>query len=182
VPIRAIAVAISAIALLGCPERAWATACPVPPGTPGAEAAEADFERATECIVNEERAVRGLRLLRGDRRLDAAAERHARDMVARQYFSHTGWDGSHLVDRVRASRYLRGRPGYELGEVLAWGTGSLSSPPSIVAAWLASPGHRRAVVNPVYRDIGVAAVASVPFVSAAAGGTYVVVLGRRDRA
>jgi uncharacterized protein YkwD len=178
---RGAAVALSALVLLALPEAGRATACPVPLGTPGVGASETEFERATQCILNEERAARGLARLHSARRLDAAATRQARDMVARQYFSHVSPEGSRLIDRVRASRYLRGWPGYELGEILAWGTGSLSSPPSIVEAWLASSGHRRIVVNPAYREVGVAAVAGVPFVSDVAGGTYAVVFGRRER-
>jgi uncharacterized protein YkwD len=175
------AVAISVLVLLGWPESGGATGCPVPPGTPGVEAAEQEFARATECILQEERAARGLAQLRRAHRLDVAAESHGRDMVSRRFFAHVSPAGSRLIDRVRASRYLRGWPGYELGEILAWGTGSLSSPPSIVGAWLDSPGHRRIVVSPGYRDVGVAAVAGVPLASDVAGGTYAVVFGRRHR-
>jgi uncharacterized protein YkwD len=64
--------------------------------------------------------------------------------------------------------------------VLAWGTGSLGSPPAIVQAWLNSPGHRRLVLKRGFRDVGIGVVAGYPFGSAA-GATYAVVFGRRER-
>jgi uncharacterized protein YkwD len=178
---RCVALAVSALVALGWPVPARADECPIPAGTPAAsEESEAEFERATECLVNEERAGRGLAQLRRARRLDRAAERHARDMVARHYFSHFSPEGNGLLDRVRASRYLRGWPSYTLGEVLAWGTGSLGSPPSIMRAWLDSPGHLHVIAEPHFRDFGVAVVAGVPS-GDPAGGTYAVVFGRRER-
>ena len=177
---RCAAVAVSALVLLGCPQPGRAGECATPAGTPAASAgSEAEFARATACVLNEDRAGRGLSQLRRARRLDRAAERHARDMVTRHYFSHVNPEGKGLFERVRATHYLRGWPVYQLGEALAWGTGSLAAPRSIMRAWLDSPRHRQIIVNPAYRDVGVAVVSGVP--SGDPGGTYAVIFGRRER-
>jgi uncharacterized protein YkwD len=179
---RCVAVAVSALVMLAWPVPAQAEECPIPPGTPAASAeSEAEFERATACLINNERARRGLAQLRRARRLNRAADRHARDMVARHYFSHFSPEGDGLLDRVRASHYLRGWPGYTLGEILAWGTGSLASPPSIMRAWLKSPGHEAVIAEPHFRDFGIAVVAGVPSGGDVAGATYAVDFGRRER-
>jgi uncharacterized protein YkwD len=174
------AVLASSLVLLCCPAHAGAAACAAPAGTPTTTQSEAAFERATECVLAEVRAAAALPALRRARSLDRAAVRHARDMVARGYFSHTSPEGADVLDRVRQSRYLRGWAGYRLGEVLGWGTGSLGSPGAIVKAWLDSPGHRRLVLKRSFRDVGIGVVGGYPF-GAAAGATYAVVLGRRER-
>ncbi len=51
---------------------------------------------------------------------------------------------------------------WTVGENLAWGTDSLSSPGAIMAAWMASPGHRTNILTADYREIGIGAVAGVP--------------------
>src|SRR5215216_7395486 len=100
---RCAAVAVSALVLLGCPQPGRAGECATPAGTPAASAgSEAEFARATACVLNEDRAGRGLSQLRRARRLDRAAERHARDMVTRHYFSHANPEGKGLFERVRA--------------------------------------------------------------------------------
>ena len=45
--------------------------------------------------------------------------------------------------------------GYEVGENIAWGTLWLSTPRAIVAAWMASPGHRANILDAHYRDTGI---------------------------
>jgi uncharacterized protein YkwD len=172
--------AAAALGLACWPGQAEAAACGVPAGTPTTRESEAAFERATACELAEVRAARSLPALRRARGLDRAAERQARDMVERRYFSHTSPEGDDVLDRVRASHYLRRWPSFRLGEVLAWGTGSLGSPPAIVQAWLNSPGHRRLVLKRGFRDVGIGVVAGYPFGSAA-GATYAVVFGRRER-
>jgi uncharacterized protein YkwD len=137
-----------------------------------------EFESATACLIDQERA--GLGLAEVDRavRLDRAAKLYARDMVSRHFFAHISPDGADLLDRVRGSRYLRGWREYRLGEVLGWGTGSLSLPSSIMRAWRESPGHRQIISGPAYRDVGIGVTAGVPS-SGDAGATYAVIFARR---
>jgi uncharacterized protein YkwD len=126
---------------------------------------------AVLCLHNQIRADRGLPLLRENARLRRAAEGHSSDMVSRGYFEHTTPSGVTMVDRIMAARYTSPRVGWALGENLAWGTGSLATPRSIMRAWMDSPGHRANVVKRAYRELGVGVVSGVPS-GRGAGATY----------
>jgi uncharacterized protein YkwD len=123
------------------------------------------------CLHNEIRAERGLPLLRENARLRRAALAHSTDMVSRGYFEHTTPNGVTMVQRIMAARYASPRVGWALGENLAWGTGSLATPRSIMRAWMESPGHRANVVKRAYREIGIGVVTGVPS-DRDAGATY----------
>ncbi|MEZ5665650.1 MAG: CAP domain-containing protein [Burkholderiaceae bacterium] len=90
--------------------------------------------------------------------LAQSAAGHASDMAAQDYFSHTGSDGSHSADRIRAT-------GYRIrfhAEILAHPQGSHSAPsqviPQSMASWLASPDHCRIVMSPSPAELGAACV------------------------
>ena len=70
---------------------------------------EAGTARATLCLLNQERASRGLRKLRSDARLRRAADRHAGDMVARRYFAHESKSGASFVTRIKRTGWTRSR-------------------------------------------------------------------------
>ena len=152
------------------------------------ECADADLEpesgnlprirAAILCLHNEIRAGKGIPALRQAARLRTAAVGHSRDMVADGYFEHTTPEGRTMVDRILRARYVREDQGWMLGENLAWGTGSLSTPRGAVESWMESPGHRANLLKRGYRDIGVGVVLGVP-VSNAAGATYTVDFGVR---
>ena len=117
---------------------------------------------ATFCLLNAERASRGLTALKPDRQLQRAALAHGGDMVDHQYFAHEGRDGSQPAERIRATGYLSGGGAWRIGENLAWGTGDLASPRAIMAAWMNSPGHRANILQPQYRQIGFGVIAGNP--------------------
>jgi uncharacterized protein YkwD len=129
------------------------------------------------CVLNHERAHRNLPVLRVNGQLERAAEGHATDMVRRSYFSHVSPGGATMVDRLRGGYVSAGRR-WAVGETLAWGTGSRATPDDIVAAWLASPPHRRVVLGARYRDVGVGVAWGLPFADTA-GATYAAELGAR---
>ncbi len=83
--------------------------------------------------------------------LTQAAAGHSQDMVARNYFSHTSADGRTLVDRVTATGYSWS----SLGENIAAGYPSVNA---VVDGWIASDGHCANLMNPAFRDIGLACV------------------------
>jgi uncharacterized protein YkwD len=172
--------ALSALLLLAGPGSARAGGCASPASPPGSDESELEFESATACLIDEERAGLGLAEVNRAVRLDRAAKLYARDMVARRFFAHISPDGADLLDRVRGSRYLRGWNDYRLGEVLGWGTGSLSLPSSIMRAWRESPGHRQIIWGPAYRDVGIGVTSGVP-TSGEPGATYAVMFARRRR-
>jgi len=108
------------------------------------------------CLVNTERAQNGLDPLETNPRLEAAAESHGREMISVDYFDHVSPSGVTPVDRVRGAGYIPSpEDGYVIGENLAWGTLSLSTPASIVAAWIASPEHLANILEGKYRETGI---------------------------
>ena len=130
---------------------------------------------AVLCLINDERAQHGELPLNPDPRLQAAAESHVSDMIANDYFEHVSPDGISPVDRVRAAGYLPNLSvGYVIGENLAWGTYSLATAQSIVAAWIASPGHLANILESSYRDTGIAITPQVPasLANGSPGATY----------
>ncbi len=122
----------------------------------------ARVERQVRCRLNARRARSGLRPLRWDACLDRAAERHARDMVRRRYFAHSSRGGRTLAQRVRAAGYLPRGGRWSLGENLAWGAGRRATAAATVRGWLRSPPHRRNVLAPGFRDVGIAVVRGAP--------------------
>jgi len=142
----------------------------------------ATVAEATLCLLNGERADRGLATLRANDRLQRAALAHGNDMVEHSYFSHAGRNGSQPAERIRASGYLSNGGSWRIGENLAWGTGELASPKAIMAAWMNSAGHRANILQPAYREIGFGVLAGNPASRGNGGATFVTEFGFIDRA
>jgi uncharacterized protein YkwD len=102
-------------------------------------------ESTTLRLINQAREAKGLKPVRLDRRLWRAARHHTRDMIRRHYFAHGA-----TSDRL--ARYVRSGV---IGETLAWGSGTYASPASTVNSWLHSPPHRRILLDPDFRYIGI---------------------------
>jgi hypothetical protein len=83
-------------------------------------------------------------------------------MVAQQYFEHTSPQGVTFIDRIEATGYMRSARSWIVGENLVWGTGPLSTPQSLVTAWMNSPPHRENLLKARFNEIGVAAVDGTP--------------------
>ena len=74
-------------------------------------------------------------------------------MANQNYFSHTSADGRTVGDRVTASGYS-----WTLaGENIAAGYGNVAN---VVAGWMASDGHCANLMNPNFRDFGLACARS----------------------
>jgi uncharacterized protein YkwD len=118
---------------------------------------------AVLCLINTERAEHGEEPLQSDSRLSAAAESHGKEMLAVDYFDHVSPSGVTPVARVREAGYFpSSEVGYIVGENLAWGTLSLSTPEAIVKAWIASPEHLANILEARYRDTGIDVEPAVP--------------------
>lgn len=101
--------------------------------------------------TNAERAKANLQPLTLDARLNDAAYLKARDMLDKQYWSHTSPTG------VQPWKWL-GDAGYNYsyaGENLAR---NFSTSQAVVSAWMASPSHRDNVLKRQYQDVGFATV------------------------
>jgi uncharacterized protein YkwD len=134
--------------------------------------------RATLCVLNAKRAGHDLGALRLNRRLSTAARRHSRAMVRERFFSHDSPNGASFVDRIRATGYLEGAQGWSLGENIAYGSGSRSTPRSIARAWMNSPGHRANILSESFREIGIGIASGTPV--GTGGATYTTDFGRRS--
>ena len=141
----------------------------------------ATVAESTLCLLNGERADRGLATLRLNDRLQRAALGHGNDMVDHRYFAHQGRDGSQPAERIRAAGYLSGAGQWRIGENLAWGTGELATPKAIMAAWMNSAGHRANILQPAYREIGFGVLAGNPSSPQNGGATFVTEFGVVDR-
>jgi uncharacterized protein YkwD len=142
--------------------RALATPCENTQLTP--EPSNLEVARASVlCLINRDRAQAGETPLNPDPRLQAAAQSHVDELIAQDYFAHVSPSGVTPVDRVRSDGYIPGPEfGYLIGENLAWGTLSLSTPQAIVEAWMNSPEHRANILEANYADTGIALAPSVP--------------------
>lgn len=116
-------------------------------GRPLQVAEDSTFEQRVQQLVNAERAKYGIKPLSYDRRLDTAAERHNQQQAATSTMSHDAIGDGDPGSRVRAAGFTK-----------AWGenvaAGQLS-PEQVVAEWMASPGHRRNILDPTYNLLGV---------------------------
>ncbi len=116
------------------------------------------------CLVNRERAAQGERLLAPDMRLQHAAQAHTDSMAYRDYFEHDGPRGDTPLSRIRAAGYLySSQVSYEVGENIGWGTLWEGTPQAVVAAWMASPGHRANILDARFRSTGIGVSTHPPF-------------------
>lgn len=137
----------------------------------GGASVDLDPERAAGLIeerANDARTARGLAPLAADGDLATVAAGHSAHMAATGYVDHTRRDGTTISDRYAAAGIdCRG------GEnIYVAPNGGLLVTESAVAtaavrAWLDSPGHRSALLNPAYERQGVGVAVS------ASGAIYV---------
>jgi len=81
--------------------------------------------------------------------LEHAAAQYALDLASHGYLDHTGRDGSSPAQRITRSGYRW----HEVGENLARG---IMTPEDAVAGWLHSPEHCANLMDPAFRQMGVA--------------------------
>jgi len=146
-----LAVLLLAVALLAPAAPAEAAVCG---GSGSPSLSSKGAARATLCLVNRERARRGLASLRPNSRLRLAAHRHVRDMVRRAYFGHASPEGVFPSERARRAGYMRGFHSWRVAENLAWGEAGQATPQTIVRGWMESPTHRRILLGP-FTEVGI---------------------------
>ncbi len=99
-------------------------------------------------LTNLERTKAGLSPLKLNSQLTQAAQLHSEDMANSDYFSHRGYNGSSVGDRIYACGYK-----YTCAaENIAAGQ---TTPEEVVQAWMESPGHRKNILNSKYEEIGI---------------------------
>jgi len=118
---------------------ALAACQPTPPPAPTISMTQAATPSSSmAALINQQRAANGLGPITEDARLSNASRRHAQDMVANDYFSHRGLNGSDLSSRARAAGYT-----CVAAENIAWGQRTEAD---VMTAWMNSPGHRRNIL------------------------------------
>ena len=130
-------------------------------------------QTATLCLINNKRRARGLHRVSENHRLDRASMRYAQEMASRNFFQH-----GDFVGRIKAVDYLAGAGSWTVGENIAWGGGSYSTPKSIVRMWMNSPPHRANILSSRFREIGIGIARGTP-VPGVGGATYATDFGAR---
>jgi uncharacterized protein YkwD len=121
------------------------------------------FERSTLCLLNAKRSSAGFRVLSTRPLLSRAAAGYSAQMVRESFFAHQAPAGPDLAGRLTRAGYLsHAATDWFVGENLGWATGTAATPRQLVAAWMASPGHRRNILEPAFRDIGIGMASGTP--------------------
>jgi uncharacterized protein YkwD len=115
--------------------------------------------------VNRARRDAGLPPLASSPLLDRVSQEHAEDMLARSYFGHRTPEGLGPSERARADGYRSG-----IGENLVE---QRFSAEEALEAWLGSPGHRRNILDPDCREMGLGLAVGEGY-DAAPGGYRVI--------
>lgn len=159
---------------------ASAHAAPCASGDALPSSAPSHARSVTLCLINQKRATYGRSSLRFNKLLGLAAHRHSKDMVRNQYFAHNSLAGRKFDARIKSTGYLAGAATWAVGENLGWGAGRNGSPRQMVKAWMASPVHRRVLLDRRFTQIGIAIAAGAPFGGQRRAATYATEFGRRS--
>jgi uncharacterized protein YkwD len=149
---------VTAILVVAGVPAVWADATPTP--SPATSDPRLDD---LAVLVNRARVDHAVLPLARSQQLDAAAQAHSQDMVANNYLDHMGSDGSTPQERAEQAGYVvPARSGWIVVEVISARSDQPAGP---VNWWLteSSGVHRRALMNPRWREFGA---------GYAAGGDY----------
>jgi uncharacterized protein YkwD len=139
----------------------------------GSGASASAYERSVVAAMNDVRVGHGLRPLKLDASLTAAARQHTFEMLNVGYFEHESANGGAFSKRI-ARFYTAGAGSWEVGENLLWGSPSVDATRA-VQIWMESPGHRRNILSRSWRDVGVAAVNSATSTGEYGGGPVTII-------
>ena len=80
--------------------------------------------------------------------LEMAAFQHSDDMRRRDYFSHSGSDGSRAGDRIKSVGYLWKVYGENIAE-------GYDSEKEVIDDWMESPSHCKNIMNPEFKEMAI---------------------------
>jgi uncharacterized protein YkwD len=118
--------------------------------------ASESLEVAVLAELNAVRRAHGLMPLRRSTGLAAAAALHSRAMAQFGFFQHESRDGTSFSQRVQRFYSPSGHRSWSVGENLLWSTRLTAA--HAVKMWMDSPGHRRNILTPHWREVGLSAV------------------------
>jgi uncharacterized protein YkwD len=145
--------------------------------TPDAAQRLQAIDQALLAQLNEVRADHGLRPLVLSNALQRAAAYQSQSMLTGGFFAHDAPNGPTFNSRLkRFYRPAAGRGGWSVGENLLYTSGGLDAGEAI-QVWMGSPGHRKNMLDPSWREVGVAAMRASSAGGIFAGGaTWVVTM------
>jgi uncharacterized protein YkwD len=113
-------------------------------------------EKRVLALVNHVRATHGMAPLRIVTSMERASRAHSREMVSRDYFSHSSYSGESFSSRlIRFGFSPSGYRSWTAGEDIAYGSGSRGTATAIFQAWMHSPPHRAVILTRRFRSAGV---------------------------
>jgi uncharacterized protein YkwD len=110
-------------------------------------------EKRVLALHNVARAAHGLKPLCADPRLTRAARSHSREMIKKDYFSHSSYNGESVIERLMRFGYHRSI----YAENIAGGSRTFGGPDSTFRRWMNSPGHKGNILDSRFRPVGVGA-------------------------
>lgn len=130
---------------------------------PGVDAASAvqttpmpSLQEALLREINSTRANHGLSQLSLSPALQSAARAHTGAMLADGFFAHESADGTSMSTRLKQHYRAGGYAYWSVAENLLEANYVISAHEA-VRLWLQSPGHRRNLLTPNFRQVGIAA-------------------------
>lgn len=105
-------------------------------------------------LTNQERQKNGLPPLQENTALDKAAQAKAANMFSENYWAHFAPSGKTPWDFILGSGYSFSFAGENLAK-------NFQTDDGVVTAWMNSPSHKENIVNPKYKDIGIAVIDGV---------------------
>lgn len=119
-----------------------------------------DAEKRSLDLHNQTRASNGLSKFCVHPALQKAARAHSKDMINKDYFSHTSPSGETFSARLKRYGYtpVSGRY-WTVGENIAYNSKTnVASADAVHSQWMNSTGHRANILNSKFKQIGVGAV------------------------
>ena len=132
--------------LISSPARAGVPAPPLPADAPAGAVTPAELMSEVVTMTNQRRHANGCGLLAVNQDLTIASIEQSEHMARTGLFSHVWQDGTTFEARSRAAGYAQ-----PSGENIAWGYRTATE---VMAAWMASPGHRENILNCGAKSIG----------------------------
>ena len=126
----------------------------------------ADLQLQVLTAINDLRRSKGLVELKLSPALTLAALGHTRSMAQHGFFSHEGYNGAPFWSRIKPKYRPLPRSYWGVGENMVWASPDLSADQAI-EMWMNSPPHRKNLLTPSWREIGLGAVRAL-----AAPGVY----------
>jgi uncharacterized protein YkwD len=128
-----------------------------PASTRGRAVALTSLERGVLDDINAFRAANRLAPLRVSESLSEAARSHSQQMQADGYFAHNSFDGTAFWKRIRAFYPASHYGFWSVGENLLWSSPDVDAQHALTM-WENSPEHRKNMLDPHWREIGISAV------------------------